>query len=1071
MTPQAILDAVDGLDHSRRWRHMIALGRRSLTDRSLADAIASLAASEQHYRRYLALMAAAGSGDATSIAGFLADASGSLAAGAIRLAVLFVPDAALAAAMPGMPRQRRDRLARACAKAGRSRVNDAAYALLDAREQPRLLPATTESFVRACLDAGMADRLTPVDWSRLTRRFPGIVRDGLTRQLDAPGEPSHQVRWAVVAALQQMGKRTPAVGLPLLATAATRLPAYLLPCAAFAAHDPEGVAAIVRANPGPLRGALPLPALRRLDDASLCALADIGAVPELPHLFARLRPGQRAALYRAGGQAWRDRTGALPLALVSALPAGPREAEARHAFTLPLLQANPSVRLPYLACLPFDEALALARPFLSQPEGDLRASAVSAVVGSGRYQPSRLGDILEFCLARENEQDPVRLAMMSALAGLPPTRWTAANLPKVAAVIAAALRARDCSAGTMATAARLLLGLIVTHTGFVVDELPVLVERLGSLNLMPLEQRMSDAQAARLAPRLLPLLESWTARNRHAVAVGLVLSFGRRALAVPAFGRLLAAIAVDSRGPVARLGLEGLARIRHTAMVADLVPKLVADDPSWIQVPEVAQHLHRHRQDLLTPFLTARVLSGRFPSGRAGVLPGFDRGFSAWTAGQQALYAAALAGFLAGEKRNAWELAAAVARIGAMPSADLSPLIGLARLDAADVALRDKALEALGRADAGRGISVVIEALDDARGRVAVYALRRALMLMPADRALAILGRAPRTKVTVAKEIVRLAGELGGEPAFAFLLRVADEPILHPDVRIALLRAFWDHLDRPEVWPHFEAAATGERAALARATIRIPQDRLSPDLRARLGRHLALLLRHPDPQVRRETLQRLVDMPLGGHIPALRAAMAALLADADSDVVQLAARALLGAHARDDAEALAATFAAVTRPPALAAIVAAYGQSRQRGAAGLEASAQALIAILFDRRWHAPLALRLALSILEPDAALATLKTCAEAGLLHPGAVGAALDAMPGMTANRPSEALPAIERTLRLALQPGLRRIGLGLLGALATKRGWTEEERAGLMAYRADADAWVSDAADLVEPPESLG
>ena len=67
-------------------------------------------------------------------------------------------------------------------------------------------------------------------------------------------------------------------------------------------------------------------------------------------------------------------------------------------------------------------------------------------------------------------------------------------------------------------------------------------------------------------------------------------------------------------------------------------------------------HLHLHRQDLLTPFLSARVYKGRFPSGKAAFLPAFDSGFSRWTAAQQQCYADELVKILASTQRNAWEL-------------------------------------------------------------------------------------------------------------------------------------------------------------------------------------------------------------------------------------------------------------------------------------------------------------------------------------------------------------------------------------------------------------------------------
>ena len=158
---------------------------------------------------------------------------------------------------------------------------------------------------------------------------------------------------------------------------------------------------------------------------------------------------------------------------MQALSSAARQTEARHAFSLRLLAAEPMARLPYLSCLPFQEALALAQPFLSQPDGELRAQAVAAVVGAGRYEASSLPAILDFCRARENEQDPVRLAMLTALAALPPSRWEAAHLPGFTALIDAALRARDCSHQTMAAATQWLMAIIAAHAAFVARRCPV----------------------------------------------------------------------------------------------------------------------------------------------------------------------------------------------------------------------------------------------------------------------------------------------------------------------------------------------------------------------------------------------------------------------------------------------------------------------------------------------------------------------------------------------------------------------------------------------------------------------
>ena len=91
-----------------------------------------------------------------------------------------------------------------------------------------------------------------------------------------------------------------------------------------------------------------------------------------------------------------------------------------------------------------------------------------------------------------------------------------------------------------------------------------------------------------------------------------------------------------------------------------------------------------------------------------------------------------------------------------MPSIDLAPLVSL-RAWTRLTGLRDKTLEALGRADAGRGVPELMQALDDNRARVAIYALRRSLMNLRPSRVL-VFARVPRGKVTV-------AGRSSGSPA------------------------------------------------------------------------------------------------------------------------------------------------------------------------------------------------------------------------------------------------------------------------------------------------------------------
>lgn len=1062
-----ILKHAETLDHDQRWKYMVGLGRMAGKDAALADSLAELAASGVHYERMLVAMSAHGSHDREIIAQLLEDASSVLASGIVKLAARHLGTDKLIALAPRLPKHRRQRLFHALALEGRTTVVERLYGSLNAQAQREALPFASETFVREHLDGSSVESLPPIQWSRLAQRFPALAGTLLQNAMGDAAEPSWPVQQALRIALLRMLRADPDTGLKLLECASVRMDPKTLFMERYACLFPSVIAELLAKHPSRPSIELPASVLRRLECETLCALAEAGIQADLEGVFPELRPDQRAALYRCCGESWRGTGGEMPIDYVRKIPAPQREAEALHAFRLPLLQSQPMVRAGYLAVLPYAQARPLAEPFLAQPEGELRAQAVAALVEGGRYHASGLDDILDFCIARENEQDPVRLAMIEALAGLPPTRWRPPHLPRLKRILEAALRARDCSFQTMEASARLLLGMIVPQTDFVVAELPGLVERMGRLYMVSQESRMTDGEMLRLAPCLIPLLKTWIARDRSSLALGLISSFGRRTKAVPDFARLMIELTGDTRGPVARSGLDCLIRLEFRKEAAELIPQLLQQDASWIQVHTVARHLHRHRQSLLTPFLTPRIYKGRFSTGGTAVLPGFDDGFMRWTAGQQGIYADSLQSIIESKKRNAWELYQIVRRLGAMPSADLAPLVRLARLDAKDAALRDKSLEALGRADAGRGVQTLLESLDDARARVAIYALRRSLLVMPARNALKLLAGVPRGKVTVTKEVIRLAGEFEGEEAYDFLRGFAADEKLHPDAQIALLRAFWQHLDREEVWHRLHAAARGERGALARATIRIPQEGLSPEGRQRLCRHLTLLLQHTDAQVRRETLERLIAMPPGRTDPAMRDALAGLLEDIDQAVCQLAAEALLAAYAVQDSKALAGIFAAVIRARSLLAIVDAYERRRNASMQGLQASARALADALLTRRWQLAQAARLALTVPAPADGLGIIRRIAAADLLHPGVVESGLDAWTQAMAGRQQTELDAVEANLGAAADPGLRRLGLGLLCRLVDRHGWTDARRARLQNYRSDEAPWVSEAAELIADP----
>ena len=1078
MEKSQILEKMEILDHDERWQQMVALGQKACTDQKLAQALSELAASGVHHERLLALMSAHGSHDAGIIEKLLADTSNLYIGTRVKLAAKFLDADVLVRVVPELSRIVRAKIYMALFQAGRSEVCDALYSRVGARDQQKLLPLTTQAFLFSHLSADYIGSLDKTGWARLAHRFPDKTLAVLEEILNIPMEPSWQAQTAVRQVLRKLYDCAPETGLKLLQLAMTRMRADNLCLHLYVQLFPDDVARLILAQPTVLQIKWPLNSLMRLDTQLLCDLVNAGAVSNLESAFSHLKPAQRGALYETCKESWRLTNGALPLSYVVALPSQKaRELEARHAFGLTLLAALPMQRLAYLSVLPWDEALILAAPYLEQPEGELRAQALGALVGCGRYDVSSLENILNFCIKRENEQDPVRLAMMQALARLPAGRWQEKHQSLIEQIIAAALKARDCSHQTMQVCIRWLFGMVVFHTDFVVTQLPLFVERLGGFSVPSVVSRINDRQAVRLGPVFMPIFRTWISRSRSNIVLSVISCFGQRVKVMPEFIQTMVELAHEQREHIARSSLAALYRLKLTDTLKSLIPELLEKDQSWILVNEVAGFLHRRRQSLLTPFLSLRIYRGLFKSGTTATVPGFNHGFARWTAHQQMLYAHALYQIIGSKKRSAWELYSNVARLVEMPSIDLNPLAAFARLDAKDPALRDKVLEALGRADAGRGTPVLLDALDDARARVAIYALRKAVLNMPAHQALMLLGNVSSKKVTVVKEVLRLVGEFENDEAYAYLNQAAEEQDLHPDVYIALLRAYWGFLNRESVWLKFHTAARSPRAALARSTVHIPQKGLSAQAMQALCRQMVLLLQHSDAQVRLDTMMRLVDMPLGiaadtGSPGAdLRRALILHLDDIDPQVCFLAAQALLANN--PDAQScrdVAAAFAHVQQAHALVAVVNAFEARKRVNTMNLAACAQMLADALLERRWQPAQIVKLVLLVCTATDALDFIYEAGRQSLLHPGVVstvGAVWDSV--ISGGKP-QSYETMQTKLQQADDAALRRMGLSLLCALACQYGWTTLWRKRLNDYRHDPSLWVRDAAELVKLPQPV-
>ncbi len=1069
-----LLARLEPLTHDARVRELVALGRASKDDAGSAAALTDLEG-RGFYERYLALLSCYGSRDGAHVLRALADPSRTVRALAVALTPVACDDAQAADALALLRPSIRRRLARRLRLTRRQGPIDALLDRLAAAGDPALadlLPYGSAGIVSSHLP-GVEEGAGIAFWTRLARQHPDLAAETLAMRVATMAEGDPRLPWRVNATLPVLIRARPDAALTLARSLAERVPLPSIALAPVLARRPAGVVDLVLRSDDqvwlPLDRAVP-----RLDLERLRALLSRlpAAHNAVQNRFRYLRPDTRAALFDEFGQGWRDGLGCVGIAVLRELPSSSRLPEARRHLELPALATRPLQRLPYAGLLPWDEARALLGPSLGSPDPDLRAAALSALTATVRYERGRAGELLALLRARRNEQDPVRLAGLSGLADLPPGTWRAEHLDGLEGVIRDALDAADLSAATAAQAGRLVAALFPFHPAWAAGWMATLAQERGYLPLDNLERRLTDADIARVAPILLPVLRAWETRERERYVLDVAASLGRRLRLVDELGEILGRVAGDTRSSWAADRALLLLRRHQPARFAALAPALLRRDESVATLASVWDYLSRRRQDLLTPYLGQRVYAGRFTTGKTHIVLPFASGFHRWTPARQAIFAATLRA-VTHRNPTTQDTPAILRGITGLAALQTVPAGYLVELTGrANGAVRDAALRALGRLDdTAEAVPALLAALDDDRARVAVYALRRALLDMPAARAVAVLETVPLDRVTVAKEVARLYGDLPTPAAFD-RLRELSRRDLHRDVRVALLRALWGHLDRPEAWALLEEAAASPDPALARSTMRIPSDRLSRDGQRRLVALLGRLLEHPDPTVRLAVAERCAALPVADPDRLLLARLLDRLASPAPDERAAAAGAVFATCQERDAAGIgAAVVALLPDRRALLTVVESLSAAAVGARGRLLPVSHAVLDALAADRLTASLQVRLAARALPWAELGSVLSRMGEAGELHSDALSTACEALVAAARRPDAAALDGLERELSASTDRYVRRLGLAaLVGLAGPPRGWDAERLARLRAYRADPAALVAAAAQFTLPAEEL-
>lgn len=515
--------------------------------------------------------------------------------------------------------------------------------------------------------------------------------------------------------------------------------------------------------------------------------------------------------------------------MMRVLPHALRQQEAARCLAIPAIQDARAQRLRFTSYLHLDESrdklLAATRGSQSQD----RATGWEALIHAHSMARVPLHEVLTHTSRLINEQDPVRLAALQAIAVIPGSRFVPQDGEHLLELARFIVEARDTSWGTRSAMLKIFKGLMTAHSHtpdssllrVAFEGILMLAQQAGILDMPSLADHISDETAAKLVDVMLPWLAETQKRAYNQNVLEFFRALGRRAWDIAPLQALLEPIIwTDStqRFNAARYWLAA----PHTRVERAL--SLLERDGSAFLISEVADVLHRQRQDLLSPYLNGVALRGKFASApRVYLVPRFHDGFHRWTVAQQRTFICTLKGLIRDAKQSTQTRASSIRLIAMLPACKLDDLSEFIDLD--EVAIKEAALGATVWLDQpNTALPILLEHTHGDRARVAMYAIPRLAKLLTADtliQALDTLLARPRIKVTVAKEVMRLLGETRTQMAAERIKTSWEKPHQHRDVRIAILHAAYALIDFDEAQHIISSVSQCDEPEVCRAWLQM----------------------------------------------------------------------------------------------------------------------------------------------------------------------------------------------------------------------------------------------------------
>ena len=392
-----LVNSLESLPYRNRILAVIELGREAKNDTEKVRLIDDLQQGN-HYERLLALYSCYGSYDGEGVLTAINDSSRSIRNKAIDLITVVGSDEQIVATTESLSYKQCRILFKYLRRRNRLAIIDRCLETLIDRENSqldKLLPYGTANIVNRYLDK-VLERAGVDEWCNLAKLHPEIALDALQQYAEQSIGKDWRLIWYFNSVIPKLSELYPDRVLGFISNLIEHPVFSSLRWQNLVYYRPVESARLalkledkVNINLNSVAQKLPQDLLIEL----------INRQPQTVNRYSqwlpKLKPEQRSQIYNQCNLGWRDDKGYMTIQQIKLFPTAIREKEARYHLDLPMLIIHPTLRLPYAAYLPWDEAWSVIQPYLRNPDPDLRILALATIIDATRYHRSRLPELLK----------------------------------------------------------------------------------------------------------------------------------------------------------------------------------------------------------------------------------------------------------------------------------------------------------------------------------------------------------------------------------------------------------------------------------------------------------------------------------------------------------------------------------------------------------------------------------------------------------------------------------------------------------------------------------------------------